>query len=176
MIAVCFCVCVLFEKSLVNVLVLEENGLFDYFVEEILCAVGHASVVEEAVDEQDATRVFEFGEREVGRTSGIAALFAEYSEANVRLLNHRDVVGAVADRCRQRPRFALLDQAYHLRFLSRRHATAQHSLALHAHATQLLVEIGLKQIAECDAVYNECICRLWLVLHSSFAVGVNINI
>ena len=55
--------------------------------------------------------MFKASKRKVGRTSRIAAFVAKYADAHMRLLDHRHVIGTVANRCSQRLIFARLDQS-----------------------------------------------------------------
>mmetsp|Transcript_3974 Transcript_3974/g.11312 ORF Transcript_3974/g.11312 Transcript_3974/m.11312 type:complete len:311 (+) Transcript_3974:1725-2657(+) len=70
----------------------------------------------------------ELRNRKVGRHHSLHALLARDADADVRLLDHADVVGAVADR--QRHVAVRLDERSHLRLLQRRHAAADARLAL----------------------------------------------
>jgi len=74
----------------------------EILVEEVLDEAGAARIVDVAVREQDALGELELGEGEVGGEGGVAALLAKDAQAHVRLLDHRHVVGAVADRARHR--------------------------------------------------------------------------
>ena len=50
-----------------------------------------------AVDQDDLLQKPELGEGEVGRPNGCPALLAHDAEPNMRLLDHGDVITAVAD-------------------------------------------------------------------------------
>ena len=82
----------------------------EVLVEEVEDEGGDARVVEVAVDEEGAAQELELGEGEVGGEGGAAALLAEDADAHVRLLDHRHVVGAVADRRCHWLRLARLDE------------------------------------------------------------------
>lgn len=83
-----------------------------------------AVVAEAAVPEEQVLEVLELRDAEVRGERGLLALLAEDADAHVRLLDHRHVVAAVADRERQRLRFVLHD-AHDLRLLRGR-AAADH--------------------------------------------------
>ena len=96
----------------------------DRLVEEVLHHIGDARVVEIAVHEQETLQELELGEGEVGRYRCTSALFAVQTDANVRLLDHGHVVGAVADGGRQRRAACMLDHLDYVGLLRRRHAAA----------------------------------------------------
>lgn len=66
------------------------------------------------MNEKSALEEFELGKGEVGRSSGISALFSEYAETYVRFLNHGNVVGAITDCACYRLLFASFNESYHL--------------------------------------------------------------
>ena len=61
-------------------------------------------VVPKPVDEQQPLQEGELGDRVVGTSNRLHPLVARHADADVRLLDHRHVVGAVADRERDRLR------------------------------------------------------------------------
>lgn len=66
------------------------------------------------MNEKSALEEFEFGKGEVGRSSGISALFSEYAETYVCFLNHGNVVGAITNRACYWLLFASFYEPYHL--------------------------------------------------------------
>ena len=71
-------------------------------------------VVEISVNEQSTFDVFEFGEREIARSSRVTAFFAKDSEADVSFLDHAHVISAVAYRAGYRLLLARLDKLNNL--------------------------------------------------------------
>ena len=79
-----------------------------------------AAVVLTAVDEEEAAEEAELADREIGVIHRLHPLLANDADADVPRLDHRDVVGAVANRETARPRHVVLDEAEHLRHVAQR--------------------------------------------------------
>ena len=70
-------------------------------------------VVPKAVDEQQPLQEGELGDRVVGAAHRLHPLVARHADADVRLLDHRHVVAAVANRQAERRRLrVVLDEAH----------------------------------------------------------------
>ena len=101
---------------------------FEHLVEKVEDEQRASRVEQVAMDEEGAPQVLEASEREVGSACRIASLFAEYADAHMCLLDHGDVVGAVAHRCSHRLLVALLHQSHHLRDTSTQIETHIHNI------------------------------------------------
>jgi hypothetical protein len=138
------------------------------FVEEVESQGAQTCVVEIAVDEQRAPQILKLGECKVGGASRISALFAEYTQANMGLLDHAHIVRSVAYRARYRLLAARLDQLDHLGFLRWTHAAAEHSLTFHANVSERLLQLEFEDKAERLPVDYKCIgISLGIVSHAS---------
>ena len=91
--------------------------------------LAHALVAPGAVDEEQLPEVPELGHRHVGAPRRLEALDAADAHADVGGLDHRHVVGAVADGEEDRLLLVLLDQLHHQRLLHGRDAAADDGLA-----------------------------------------------
>lgn len=70
----------------------------EVLVEDVEDEEGVAAVGLAAVEEEEWLQVLEFPDGVVGTSCGLLAFFSEDSDANVRLQDHADVIGSVADR------------------------------------------------------------------------------
>jgi len=80
------------------------------------------------VDEEQTAQHFEAGNREVGTPGGLFTLTTRDPNANVRLLDHGHIVGAVANRSRN-VLLAPLDQRDNLGLLQRTKSATEHRSA-----------------------------------------------
>ena len=87
----------------------------------------YSGIIPSPVDKQQPGEEPELGDGKVGRVCGLQPLVSGDADADVGLLDHGDVVGAVADGERDGVP-ALLHQLHHLRLLDRRDAAADHAL------------------------------------------------
>lgn len=100
----------------------------DVLVEKVPEELAHPVVRPSAVDQQQPLQEPELSQRIVGRQRRLVTLLPGNAHPNVRLLDHRHVVGAVADG--QRHGFLVLfDQLHHHGLLKGSHPAAYHRLA-----------------------------------------------
>ncbi|KAJ2864202.1 hypothetical protein GGH94_003066 [Coemansia aciculifera] len=123
----------------------ERHGEDDVLVEEVEHHRRDAQVRPAAVHEQELLQEPELRDRVVGRHDGLQPLLAADANADVGLLDHADVVGAVADGQAQRAQ-AVLDEPHDQRLLQRRHAAAQHGLAPHRQVQQQRRQVRLQRV------------------------------
>lgn len=84
-------------------------------VEEKLHQDADAQVIPVPVHQQRFSQILELREGEVGGYRGLTTLFPQYSDTNVRLLYHRDVVTPVTDRRGMRTASRRFYQMHNLR-------------------------------------------------------------
>ena len=89
----------------------------------------YSGIIPSPVDKQQPGEEPELGDGKVGRVCCLQPLVAGYADADVGLLDHGDVVGAVADGQRDLvANSAFLHHLHYLRLLHRRDAAADHAL------------------------------------------------
>mmetsp|Transcript_3583 Transcript_3583/g.12644 ORF Transcript_3583/g.12644 Transcript_3583/m.12644 type:complete len:410 (+) Transcript_3583:39-1268(+) len=139
----------------------EEGG--GVLVDRILDEARVAEEAVAAVDGDETLEVAELADGIVGRASGLRALLAKDADANVRLQDHADVVGAVADREAHLVRVCLhvLDD---LCLLDRRHSAADHRVTLGSQLQEARPELLVESKAERRAVDDHRQLLLLVVL------------
>ena len=89
----------------------------------------YSGITPSPVDKQQPGEEPELGDGKVGRVCGLQPLVSGDADADVGLLDHGDVVGAVADGQRDlMANSAFLHHLHYLRLLHRRDAAADHAL------------------------------------------------
>ncbi|KAG7832737.1 hypothetical protein KL943_004678 [Ogataea angusta] len=126
----------------------------DVLVERVQNRQRQPLVRPRAVHEQQLLEVLELADRKVCAACGLHAFHAADADADVRGLDHRHVVGAVADRQQQRALLAL-HEPHHQRLLQRRHTAADHRFAQNSDFQQQILEIGLQSKAQRLAVDHQ---------------------
>ena len=121
---------------------------------------GAVGVRPAAVDEQQVREEAEPANGKVGRVHGLAALVARNADAEMRALNHGNVVGAVAHgKAEARAHLGLLDDADNVGLLARRNAAANHRVALGAHTHKLAGQLIRQRMFQRRAVNHQKVCR-----------------
>ena len=110
------------------------------------------------MDEDQPLQEAELADGVVGRHDGLPTFLAGDADADVGLLDHGHVVGAVADRQRHDVE-AVLDQPHDGGLLARTDATAEDGLASLAEQQELLTELVAEHQAEGFAVDDERVRR-----------------
>lgn len=104
-----------------------------YLVEKILDECGDTKVIPVAMDDEHLHQHTEAAKGKVGRTRRLSTFLTKDTQANMGFLDHRDVVGAIADgRCHGMIRRGL-DHLDYLRLLNRAHTTAQNGHTAQRH-------------------------------------------
>ena len=130
----------------------ERNIERDVFVEGEIHAVAVASVVVSAMNEEQLDQMVELPNDVVRVVHRRVALLSLHAHAHRALADHRDVVGAVADR--QTAQSFLLHQQNHAGLLLRGHARADHRRGF-AHRVQERRLLRSNELVDRDAVENE---------------------
>ena len=128
----------------------------DILVESVEDQEGVATVGFAAVDEHQGLQEPELRDREVHRPRCLRAFLAEYTDANVRLLDHIDIIGPVADRQRYLCLVVVLDQVDDVRLLFWRHAARQNYITLIRKLDKTLLELlALVKSRQCRATHDQ---------------------
>ena len=136
-----------------NAHVKEEEGAIEYelLVDHVHRHLAHSIIAPHAMDEQQAAEVGKLADGIVGRLNSLHTLVASDTHTYVRLLEHRDIIRAVADgkreRCRRR---AALHHAHHLGLLAWRHAACDDR--------RTVEDDGKEEATELVIVYTVCEC------------------
>lgn len=105
-------------------------------VKHVTNQLRHADIIVPTVFQHQITQKAKLPDCIIRRIHCLSTFFALDPHPNMRFLDHRDVVGSVADRQRPRQRHVVLDQLDHFFLLVGRDTTPHHCLATHGQRQQ----------------------------------------